>query len=141
MIDGVYQWMYYYDSEIIKTTTNSAITITSHLNELNDEGDDYEIDWESEYEALTGTTFKYLSGTELSDFYNKCAITKGLFKKSSENAEGIFGAEELYDITSEAMKNMGKAIKKFCEDAGSDVKTIFNGLAGYNILRTINQQT
>ena len=93
------------------------------------------------YEALTGTTFKYLSGTELSNFYNACAITKGLFKKSSENAEGIFGAEELYDITSdvnysEAMKNMGKAIRKFCEDAGSDVRTIFNGLSDYNMERT-----
>ena len=133
--------MKYYDKDVISSTTNS--TITSFLgvdeNGNNIEGEDIEIDWESEYSDLTGESLKALTKSELEEFYDKCYKVKSLFKKSTENAEGIFGAEEIYDITSEvdfstAIVNMKTKMEEFCK--GAEFSSVWTGLTDYNIERT-----
>ena len=136
LIDGVYQWMEYYDKDTIRTTGHS--TVTSKLSN-GEEGDEIEIDWEQEYMALTNIGLKKIKGRELEDFYSRCWLVRNLFKKSRENTEGIFGSEELYDITSdinfsEALSNMKQAMVDFCRD--KPFGSVWSGLTDYNIERT-----
>ena len=82
-----------------------------------------------------------MTGAALTDFYTRCQKVRSLFKKSKENAEGIFGSEELYDISSEvsyseAMANMKLGMQRFANAAGKDIAEVFNGLTEYNIERT-----
>ena len=132
IIDGAYQWMYYYDSQINHSTSHS--TVTSYLNAQLEEEEEVEADWESEYNALVNEGFPYLnSNRELEAFYTKCSTVRTLFKKSTENAEGIFGAEEIYDITSEvsfseAMTKMKQSMLNFESSAGKEISEVFNGL-------------
>ena len=89
IIDGAYQWMYYYDSQINSLTSHS--TVTSYMNAQLEEEEETEADWEGEFDALTGDNFPHLTtNAELAEFYTKCSTVRTLFKKSSENAEGIF---------------------------------------------------
>ena len=137
MIEGVYQWMVYSDADIIRTTSHS--TITSIKKESEEEGEEIDVDWEGEYMELTGKEIPMLSGRALEEFYEKCQKVRSLFKKSKNNLEGIFGAQELYDITSDinfstAMKNMKDAMEDFCGDGTMD--SVWTGLTNYNIERT-----
>ena len=137
LIDGAYQWMEYYDKDTINSTTHA--TITSQAREGSEEVE-VEADWEAEYYNLTNTSLTKLKGKDLEKFYDRCYQVRNIFKKSKENAEGIFGAEELYDITSDinfsqALENMKTAMDKFCGDAG-DYSKVWVGLTDYNIERT-----
>ena len=140
MIDGCYQYMYYYDSQVSKSTSHS--TVTSYFNYENEDYEETEVDWEGEYDLLTGERFPYLnSNRDLEIFYTKCSAARTLFKKSKENEEGIFGAEEIYDIASEtsfseAMVNMKNRMFEFASSVGGDISEVFSGLTDYNIERT-----
>lgn len=140
LIEGAYQWMLYYDADTIRTTSHRTITkAISDISGEEQEEIEVEVDWESEFCDLTWEYLPALSGKELEDFYSKCQQVKSLFKKSSENTMGLFGAEELYDITSdinfsEAIRNMKTAMVEFCNGATMD--SVWTGLTDYNIERT-----
>ncbi|MBR1454720.1 MAG: hypothetical protein IJ593_08790, partial [Lachnospiraceae bacterium] len=89
LIDGVYQWMYYYDS-MTNSTSEGHRTVTNFINDAEDDEDEIEVDWEAEYYSLTDGDLN-LTGAELTDFYTRCQKVRSLFKKSKENTEGIFG--------------------------------------------------
>lgn len=136
LIDGVYLWMEYYDKDIIASTTHRTF---SESIDVTTEEEEIEADWEAEYHDLTNEPLKKLYGSSLEDFYDRCYKARSLFKKSTENGEGIFGAEELYDITSDvnfstALENMKKKMEEFCK--GADFETVWTGLTDYNIERT-----
>ena len=138
LIEGAYQWMIYHDADTIRTTSHRTITKT--ISEINGkEEEDVEIDWESEFCDLTWDYLPALNGKELEKFYSNCQLVKSIFKKSSENTMGFFGAEELYDITSdknfsEAIRDMKDAMIKFCGDGTMD--SVWTGLTDYNMERT-----
>lgn len=61
-----------------------------------------------------------MNASELQIFYNNVAKVRSTFKKSKENSQGIFGAEEVYDITSEVsystdMQDMKEAMVSICK--------------------------
>ena len=138
IVDGAYQWMYYYESKFETSTSASTITSLMVQNEADDEVD--EADWEEEYLELTNETeFPYLNAADLQIFYNNVAKVRSTFKKSKENSQGIFGAEEVYDITSEvsysaAMQDMKEAMVSICN--GTELSTVWKGLTAENIART-----
>ena len=139
IVDGVYQWMVYYDSDTLRTTTHR--TISSHINENSDEDYEVEIEWKDEFSSLTHMDFERLTDRELQIFYDKCQKVRSLFKKSKENTEGIFGAEELYDITSDknfsiAIRDMKEAMLTFAREVGGDIYDIWSGLKEENLGRT-----
>ena len=138
VVDGAYQWMYYYDSKFEASTNASTITSLMVQNEADDEVDG--ADWEAEYLELTNEdSFPYLNQYKLQEFYSRVAKVRSTFKKSKENSQGIFGAEEVYDITSEvsysvAMQDMKKAMVDMCK--GTELSTVWKGLTAENIART-----
>ena len=137
IVEGAYQWMLYYDADTIRTTSHRTITKVTSTNE--DSDNEVEVDWEGEFCELTWQYLPALSGKELENFYSNCQLVKSIFKKSKENTEGIFGAEELYDITSdknfsEAIRDMKEAIIEFCDNKTID--SVWTGLTDYNIERT-----
>ena len=138
LIEGAYQWMVYSDADTIRDTSHRTITTMARANS-GSEDNEIEIEWESEFLDLTWDYLPALNGKRLEEFYSRCQQVRSIFKKSSENAMGMFGAEELYDITSdknfsEAMKDMKTAMKGFC---GSDtMDSVWTGLTNYNIERT-----
>ena len=143
LIDSVYQYMYYYDREVISDTTHSTVmqVLATNADGELETGEEIDADWGSEYWALTGSALPTLSGEGLEDFYNKCYLARSAFKKSSENTEGIFGSEEIYDITSdinfsEALSNMQQAMIIFAGEVGGNVGEIFSGLDSAHIARS-----
>ena len=136
IIDNAYMWMVYYEKDSLRETTHTTITQV-----INNVEEDVEIDWEGEYWDLTGSPLPTLSGKALEEFYSRCQKVRSLFKKSKENTEGIFGSEELYDISSdinygEAIKDMKQAMVDLANGAGKDVRSIFSGLDSEHIART-----
>ena len=138
LIEGAYQWMIYHDADTIRTTSHRTLTKT--ISEINGkEEEDVEIDWESEFCDLTWDYLPALDKKELEEFYSNCQLVKSIFKKSSENTMGFFGAEELYDITSdknfsEAIRDMKTAMLAFC--GGDTMDSVWTGLTDYNMERT-----
>ena len=138
LIEGAYQWMVYSDADTIRDTSHRTITTMARANSGSDDNE-IEIEWESEFLDLTWDYLPALNGKRLEEFYSRCQQVRSIFKKSSENAMGMFGAEELYDITSdknfsEAMKDMKTAMEDFCGDGTMD--SVWTGLTNYNIERT-----
>ena len=81
IVDGAYQWMYYYDSKFETSTSASTITSLMVQNEVDDEAD--EADWEAEYLELTNEdSFPYLNQYELQNFYSRVAKVRSTFKTS-----------------------------------------------------------
>ena len=138
IVDGCYQWMYYYESKF--ETSTSANTVSSNIIQGEPDEEVDEQDWEGEYKELTNEEeFPYLDGNKLQKFYERVTQVRSLFKKSKSNTEGIFGAEELYDITSEvsyseAMDRMREAMANLGQ--GKELKLVWKGLDIANIART-----
>ena len=92
-----------------------------------------------EYEELTNRPFPYLYGDELQAFYDNITKVRSMFTESADNAEGMFGAEEIYNNTSSfsfsnAMVNMQNAMFDFCQ--GTDIAKVWTGLTAENAARS-----
>ena len=137
VIKGAYDYMIYYEDKFNISTSFS--TVTKNNKEEESEIEIGNNDYESEYEELTGCKYQEIRGVELQELYNRINKVRSIFKRSIENTEGIFGAEEIYDIRSEvsyskALENMKIAMVDMAKDSG--LSEVWNGFKEENIARS-----
>ena len=127
MLLGAYQYMVYYeykvddDADTVKDTRNIYNGIKSEM-------------FIEEYEELFDEDFPELKGKELDDFYQKIRRIRRYYKKSKENGGGVFGEEELYDISSDI--TYSNAIKNLSNKINGEFRDVFVGLDSEYIART-----
>ena len=127
MLLGAYQYMVYYeykvddDADTVKDTRNLYNGIKSEM-------------FREEYEELFDEEFPELTGKKLDDFYQKIRRIRRYYKKSKENGGGVFGEEELYDISSDI--TYSNAIKNLSNKINGEFKDVFVGLDSEYIART-----